>query len=80
MSQDSIREIVDHLELLPKIELRVLIEKSLIKFRGKQLWMHDLLQQMGQDMVHHECSKDPGKRSRLWVYKDIDDVLTKNMV
>ena len=80
MSQDSIREIVDHLELLPKIELRVLIEKSLIKFRGKQLWMHDLLQQMGQDMVRHECSKDPGKRSRLWVYKDIDDVLTKNMV
>ncbi|XP_023897250.1 TMV resistance protein N [Quercus suber] len=79
MSRDFIIEIVDHLELLPKIELRVLNEKSLIKFHDKQLWMHDLLQQMGRDIVRHECSKDPGKRSRLWVYKDIDDVLTKNM-
>ncbi|KAM4070415.1 hypothetical protein ACB094_12G163900 [Castanea mollissima] len=41
--------------------------------------MHDLLQEMGRDIVRHESSKDPGKRSRLWVYKDIDDVLTKNM-
>ena len=42
--------------------------------------MHDLLQKMGQAIVHQECPKDPGKRSRLWLFEDIDNVLTKNTV
>ncbi|KAF3951981.1 hypothetical protein CMV_022418 [Castanea mollissima] len=33
---------------------------------------------MGKDIVRQECREDPGKRSRLWLNKDIDDVLTKN--
>ncbi|KAF3954881.1 hypothetical protein CMV_019831 [Castanea mollissima] len=33
---------------------------------------------MGRDIVRKECPKDPGKRSRLWLHKDIDNVLTKN--
>ena len=45
-----------------------------------EMWMHDLLQEMGRDIVRKECPKDPGKRSRLWLYKDIDSVLTKNTV
>ena len=44
------------------------------------LWMHDLLQEMGQDIFRQECPQDPGKRSRLWLYKDIDNVMMKNMV
>ncbi|KAK4570783.1 hypothetical protein RGQ29_029577 [Quercus rubra] len=78
MNQETIIEILDYLELYPKIGLRVLIDKSLIKLQENQLWMHDLLQDMGKDIVHQECREDPGKRSRLWLYKDIDDVLTKN--
>ncbi|KAM4068436.1 hypothetical protein ACJW30_12G014000 [Castanea mollissima] len=42
--------------------------------------MHDLLQEMGRDIVHQECPKDPGKRSRLWLFEDIDNVLTINTV
>ena len=43
--------------------------------------MHDLLQEMGRDIVRKECPKDqPKKRSRLWLNKDIDNVLTNNMV
>jgi hypothetical protein len=44
------------------------------------LWMHDLLQEMGRDIVRQECLQDPGKRSRLWLYKDINSVLTENTV
>ncbi|XP_023897905.1 TMV resistance protein N isoform X3 [Quercus suber] len=33
---------------------------------------------MGQDRVRQECLKMPGKRSRLWQYKDINHVLTEN--
>uniref|UniRef100_A0A7N2MFP0 TMV resistance protein N n=1 Tax=Quercus lobata TaxID=97700 RepID=A0A7N2MFP0_QUELO len=45
----------------------------------KQLWMHDLLQELGRDIVRQESPKAPEKRSKLWLYKDIDKVLTKNM-
>ena len=80
INQETIIAILDHLELYPKIGLRVLIDKSLIKLQEDKLWMHDVLQEMGRDIVRKECPKDPGKRSRLWLYKDIDNVLTKNTV
>ncbi|XP_030936792.1 TMV resistance protein N-like isoform X2 [Quercus lobata] len=78
-NQDTITTILDCLELHPKIGLRVLTDKSLIKFQDNQLWMHDLIEEMGRDIVRRECPKDqPGKHSRLWLYKDIDNVLTNN--
>ena len=42
--------------------------------------MHDLLQELGQDIVRQESPKAPGKRSRLWLYEDIDNVPTNNTV
>ena len=44
------------------------------------VWMHDLLEEMGRNMVCQECLDDPGKRSRLWRYKDIENVLKNNKV
>ncbi|XP_030965879.1 TMV resistance protein N-like [Quercus lobata] len=60
------------------VGLGVLFDKSLVKFRGHTLWMHDLLQEMGKNIVYKECPKEPGKRGKLWLFKDINDVLTKN--
>ncbi|XP_050253194.1 disease resistance protein RPV1-like [Quercus robur] len=40
--------------------------------------MHDLLKEMGQDIVRCESPEEPGKRSRLWAYNDVLHVLTKN--
>ena len=77
----SVVEILDYLELYPEIGLRVLNDKSLIKLDENQVWMHDLLQELGRDIVRQECLKEePGKHSRLWLYEDIDNVLTKNTV
>uniref|UniRef100_A0A7N2RB02 ADP-ribosyl cyclase/cyclic ADP-ribose hydrolase n=1 Tax=Quercus lobata TaxID=97700 RepID=A0A7N2RB02_QUELO len=57
----------------------VLIDKSLIKFQDNQLWMHDLIEEMGRDIVRREWPTDqPGKHSRLWLYNDIDNVLRNN--
>jgi energy-coupling factor transporter ATP-binding protein EcfA2 len=78
--QDNVIKILDYLKLYPIIGLRILIEKSLLKLNHNHLWMHDLLQEMGQAIVRQECPQDPGKHSRLWLYKDIDNVLTKNTV
>ncbi|XP_075674248.1 TMV resistance protein N-like [Castanea sativa] len=60
-----------------------LIDKCLIsvKFdefrRHDLLLMHDLLQQMGREIVKQE-SDVPSKRSRLWCYDDALDVLTEH--
>ncbi|KAK9995060.1 hypothetical protein SO802_024763 [Lithocarpus litseifolius] len=77
--KDLVEEILDCLDLYPKIGLRVLFDKSLVKLQGNKLWMHDLLQEMGRYIVLQECRKEPWKCSRMWLYKDIDNVLTKNM-
>ncbi|KAH9782918.1 ADP-ribosyl cyclase/cyclic ADP-ribose hydrolase [Citrus sinensis] len=37
--------------------------------------MHDLLQEMGRQIVRQESEKEPGKRSRLWDPKEIRRVL-----
>ena len=80
-NQETVIPILDCLELHPKIGLSTLIEKSLIKLQNNQLWMHDLLQEMGRDIVRKECPEDqPEKRSRLWLSKDIDNVFTNNTV
>ncbi|XVE78618.1 hypothetical protein DITRI_Ditri13aG0160700 [Diplodiscus trichospermus] len=53
-------------------------DKCLLNIREDNiLWMHDLLQEMGQNIVRQE-SKEPGKRSRLWSPKDVCHVLKYN--
>ena len=71
---------IHYLGLYPEIGLRVLIDKSLIKLHKNQLWMHDLLEDMGRHIVCQEGPNDPEKRSRLWSFEEIDNVLTKNTV
>ncbi|KAG7981220.1 hypothetical protein I3843_05G221800 [Carya illinoinensis] len=42
------------------------------------LGMHDLLQEMGREIVRQESPKEPGERSRLWFHKDVCHVLEEN--
>ncbi|XP_030948976.1 disease resistance protein At4g27190-like [Quercus lobata] len=61
------------------VELKILIGKSFLTISSNnRLWMHNSLQQMAWEIVRQECVKEPGKRSRLWLHEDINDVLTKN--
>ena len=82
--EDDVVKILRYLGLYPDIGLRVLKDKSLVKSNGiindKRLWMHDLLQEMARSIVHQECPEESGKRSRLWLLKDIDNVLSKDTV
>ena len=45
-----------------------------------KLRMHDLLEEMGKNIVFQECPNDRGRRSRLWNYEEIENVLKKNQV
>ncbi|WRX20091.1 Toll/interleukin-1 receptor homology (TIR) domain - like 6 [Theobroma cacao] len=55
-----------------------LIDRSLLYVaKHNTLWMHDLLQEMGRQVVRSESSK-PEERSRLWTSKEVSEVLKKN--
>ena len=79
-SKNSVVETLDYLGLYPDVGLEVLVDKSLIKMNDSKVWMHDLLQEMCRNIVHEECPKEPGKRSRLWSIEDINNVLNNNTI
>nr|XP_023897530.1 TMV resistance protein N-like [Quercus suber] len=73
-----VMDTLDSCDLHPIYGIEKLIDKCLITVdQYDKLSMHDLLQQMGKDIVQQESPK-LGERSRLWCYADVLDVLTKN--
>ncbi|KAH9725930.1 ADP-ribosyl cyclase/cyclic ADP-ribose hydrolase [Citrus sinensis] len=76
--RDEVTSFFDASGFQAKIELSVLEDKSLITCLNNQIRMHDLLRDMGREIVRNESIDLPGKRSRLWYHKDIDEVLKKN--
>ena len=78
--KDSVVEKLGYLGLYPDVGLGVLVDKALIKMSNNEVWTHDLLEEMGKKIVLEESPEDPGRRSRLWSFKDINNVLTKNTV
>nr|XP_007160448.1 hypothetical protein PHAVU_002G323100g [Phaseolus vulgaris]XP_007160449.1 hypothetical protein PHAVU_002G323100g [Phaseolus vulgaris]ESW32442.1 hypothetical protein PHAVU_002G323100g [Phaseolus vulgaris]ESW32443.1 hypothetical protein PHAVU_002G323100g [Phaseolus vulgaris] len=61
-----------------KIVMDVLKDRCLISVFNGIIMMHDLIQEMGQEIVRKECRRHPGKRSRLFNAEEICDVLRKN--
>nr|WIL60024.1 nodulation protein [Melilotus officinalis] len=68
-----------HYDYCIKNHLGVLVDKSLIKIDGYDVTLHDLLEDMGKEIVRQESSNKPGERSRLWFHDDIVQVLKENM-
>ncbi|OAY39840.1 hypothetical protein MANES_10G126600v8 [Manihot esculenta] len=75
--KDRVERIFEGCGFFPRRAISRLIDKSLITVSNGKVGMHDLLQQMGKDVVCEE-SKQLGTRSRLWKYKDICHVLTRD--
>jgi len=64
-----------------KYHIGLLVEKSLLKIhRWDCVTLHDLIEDMGKEIVRQESPKEPGKRSRLWFHEDIFHVLDENSV
>jgi len=64
-----------------KHHISVLVEKSLIKVsRRRTVELHDLIKDMGRQIDQKESPKEPGKRRRLWLPKDIMEVIKDNTV
>ncbi|KAH1260072.1 TMV resistance protein N [Glycine max] len=65
--------------LFPAIGIEVLEDKCLITISPtRTIEMHDLIQEMGWNIVQQESIEDPGRRSRLWDPEEVYDVLKYN--
>eukprot|EP00257_Ricinus_communis_P026352 XP_025013766.1 disease resistance-like protein DSC1 [Ricinus communis] len=69
--KDKVENILSSFGHSAIIGIRSLLDKSLITISNNKICMHDLLQQMGRDIVLQEGVKNPEKRSRLWIPQDI---------
>ena len=85
--KDCIRNILESFGYYPKYNIEVLVDKLLITIDRERsllmhesLWMHDLLQEMGQEIVHRESPEELGHQSRLWHYEDVIHILKNSTV
>ncbi|KAL3726050.1 hypothetical protein ACJRO7_031007 [Eucalyptus globulus] len=77
--RDYVTRVLDGCGLKTLIGMQTLIERSLVTIEDDStIQMHDLIEQMGQDIVKNECLDDPGRRSRLWCYDDVFEVLSED--
>ncbi|XVF29010.1 hypothetical protein REPUB_Repub15cG0083200 [Reevesia pubescens] len=79
MDKEYVMKILDACGFCPGIGVSVLLERSLITLDPcNTLKMHDLLRDMGREIVRKESPKCIGKRSRLWFHQDVIDLLRKH--
>ncbi|XP_035546830.1 disease resistance protein RPV1-like isoform X2 [Juglans regia] len=70
-------KILDSFGFCPNFSIPRLKEKCLISESKGSLQMHDLLRDMGREVVRKE-SRNPGERSRLFFHKDVRKVLEED--
>jgi hypothetical protein len=81
MDKEYAIKILDGCSFFPGIGMPILIQRSLVTIDCQnELKMHNLIRDMGREIVCEESPKYPGKRSRLWFHKDVLNVLYKHMV
>ncbi|XLR54442.1 hypothetical protein S83_005114 [Arachis hypogaea] len=74
MNRNDVIHILD--EYNAEIGIDVLIDRSLVTVdNNNKLGMHDLLRDMGREIVREKYPKEPEKRSRLWLQKEVIEVL-----
>ncbi|KAG7944409.1 hypothetical protein I3843_15G100400 [Carya illinoinensis] len=75
----NIMKIFDSCGFFPDDGMDRLKDKCLITIEGSYVRMHDLLQDMGREIVRLESPNEPGQRSRLFFHEDVRHVLEEGM-
>ena len=74
--RDSVLRILDGCNFHAERGIKNLIDKCLITLRYNRIHLHDLIQQMGWEIVRENFPNKPDKWSRLWDPHDIERALT----
>ncbi|XP_015950412.2 disease resistance protein RPV1-like [Arachis duranensis] len=78
MDRNDVIHILDEYDAA--IGISVLVDRSLVTIdNNNKLGMHDLLRDMGREIVREKSPKEPEERSRLWLQKDVYHVLSNHM-
>jgi hypothetical protein len=81
MDRNDVVHILNGCGLFAEIGISVLVERSLVTVDSKnKLGMHDLLRDMGREIIRDKSPKELEKRSRLWFHDDVLDVLSEQNV
>ncbi|GMP63407.1 hypothetical protein CsSME_00025118 [Camellia sinensis var. sinensis] len=81
MDEDWVVTILDGCDFYTTVGIQNLIDRCLLAVdERKKLVMHQLVQEMGREIVRQESPKELGERSRLWNHKDSFNVLRENTV
>ncbi|KAM2567682.1 hypothetical protein TB1_010024 [Malus domestica] len=76
MDKNDVMQILDGCGFYATTGIEVLLDRCLVTInKENKIMMHDLLRDMGKDIVHAENPDFPGERSRLWHPEDVNDVL-----
>nr|XP_011464843.1 PREDICTED: TMV resistance protein N-like [Fragaria vesca subsp. vesca] len=80
-NKHKVMQLLDTCVFAATIGIDVLAKRSLLTISDAGiLEMHDLLREMGLEIVRRESPDEPGKRSRLCLEDDVIRVLEKNRV
>ncbi|KAG6675688.1 hypothetical protein I3842_15G115900 [Carya illinoinensis] len=74
----NVIKIFDNCGFSPDDGINRLLEKCLITVDNDKLRMHDVLQDMGREIVRLQSPKELGKRSRLWFHEEVRHVLEES--
>ncbi|XP_038720905.1 disease resistance protein RUN1-like isoform X2 [Tripterygium wilfordii] len=79
MDKYYVVQILDGCGFFAKSGVSLLMQRCLVTVNeDNKLVMHDLLRDMGRDIVRESSPKDPGRRTRLWLQEEVFDVLVKH--
>ncbi|AES86811.2 putative TIR domain, P-loop containing nucleoside triphosphate hydrolase [Medicago truncatula] len=79
MDRNDVIRILDGCGFFAGIGISVLVERSLVTVDDKnKLGMHDLLRDMGREIIREKSPKEPEEHSRLWFHEDVIDVLLEH--
>ncbi|KAM3377829.1 disease resistance protein RPV1 [Capsicum galapagoense] len=77
--KDYVIAVLDESYIYTRVGIQNLTDRFLLTIDGNKLIMHQMLRDMGREIVRQESPKKPGRRTRLWHYKDSFNVLRENM-
>ncbi|XP_060167526.1 disease resistance protein RPV1-like isoform X1 [Lycium barbarum] len=76
--RDYTIKILDECGFHATAEIQNLIDRCLLTLTPEnKLMMHQLLQEMGKEIICRESPTEPGKRSRIWHHKEALSILQK---
>ncbi|XP_009771867.1 disease resistance protein RPV1-like [Nicotiana sylvestris] len=79
--KDYTIKILDECGFHATAEIQNLIDRCLLTVTPEnKLMMHQLLQEMGKEVICRESPTEPGKRSRIWHHKDALSILQEETV